>query len=114
MALVDMYDFWKGYFEMTTEFKDVLDWLDNNKTEELAVIGNGNLEPFHLWTEYDTIRRALLIADKLMQPVDRNIAITGIKIYNETMGCGCGECDVQIMSTAFEAMRDQLLREVGE
>jgi hypothetical protein len=79
---------------MTTEYKAALDAFDDKNTTEEDIFANHE----------QTIRRALLIADRLMQePSDGMIGI-GIDADDARTG-------YQTCRHIFKAMRDQLIKE---
>ena len=89
---------------MTNEFRDALDWL------RIAEFSCERDMPHD--DVITTLRRALLIADKLMQEPSDNMIKEAIKAYNATESNG--KNDHNEVCAEFRAMRDQMLREVGE
>ncbi len=79
-----------------TEFKDALKVLNNS----IEYLSNGQHEDVIKWSQ--TLRRSLLIADKLMQEPSPKMHVLGRDLRDNNAPT----------NEIFKAMRDQLLREV--
>lgn len=66
----------------------------------------------------ETIRHAIRFVEKMMQEPSHGAGRVGIDTYEDMMGGARlpdGECyDHEVVSGIFKAMRDQVLKELGE
>lgn len=95
---------------MTNEFKDALDGLRKAENGNALKLG-GEIYTRHDWCDHHipAIHKALLIADKLMQEPSNEMYYAGINAFNNpTNEYGA------VWNGVFNAIRDQMLEEVGQ
>lgn len=94
---------------MTNEFKDALDGLRKAENGNAIKLG-GDIYTRHDWCDHHipAIHRALLIADKLMQEPSFRMSEIG---FGAVVSLDREETAER---AAWKAMRDQMLKEVGE